>query len=82
MARGLSELQKSILIMAVQNKIIGFVAKKPPTAAQRHFAAEQGYRLVFLPMGQLTPSSLHRLRTMHLLAHRDLRDNAREYIGF
>ncbi|MHA2501940.1 MAG: hypothetical protein ACXAE3_03650 [Candidatus Kariarchaeaceae archaeon] len=64
------------------NKIIGFVAKKPPTAAQRHFAAEQGYRLVFLPMGQLTPSSLHRLRTMHLLAHRDLRDNAREYIGF
>jgi len=64
------------------NKIIGFVAKKPPTAAQRHFAAEQGYRIVYLPMGQLTADSLRRLRTMHLLAHRDLRDNAREYIGF
>ncbi len=64
------------------NKIIGFVAKKPPTAAQRHFAAEHGFRLVFLPMGQLTAASLRRLRTMHLIAHRDLRDNAREYIGF
>jgi len=64
------------------NRIIGFVAKRPPTAAQRHFAAEQGYRLVYLPMGQLTSQSLRRLRTMHLLAHRDLRDRAREYIGF
>ncbi|MHA2250790.1 MAG: hypothetical protein ACXAD7_10520 [Candidatus Kariarchaeaceae archaeon] len=64
------------------SKIIGFVAPKPPSAAHRHFASSNGFRIVYLPMSQLTKASMHRLRTMHLLAHRSLRDNAREYIGF
>ena len=64
------------------SKIIGFVAPRPPSAAHRHFAATNGFRVVYLPMSQLTKASMHRLRTMHLLAHRSLRDIAREYIGF
>ncbi|MHA2169572.1 MAG: hypothetical protein ACXAB7_06725 [Candidatus Kariarchaeaceae archaeon] len=64
------------------SKIIGFVAPKPPSPAHRHYAATNGFRIVYLPMSQLTKASMHRLRTMHLLAHRSLRDNAREYIGF
>jgi hypothetical protein len=64
------------------SKIIGFVAPRPPSAAHRHYAATNGFRIVYLPMSQLTKASMHRLRTMHLLAHRSLRDNAREYIGF
>lgn len=63
-------------------KIIGYISEKPPTIAQINFASTNGFRLIYLPMGQLTKSSLHRLRTMHLLADRSIRDLAREYIGF
>ncbi len=63
-------------------KIIGYISEKPPSIAQINFASTNGFRLIYLPMGQLTKSSLHRLRTMHLLADRSLRDIAREYIGF
>lgn len=64
------------------SKIIGFVAKKPPSPQVYSFAGSNGFRLIYIPLTQLTKLSLHRLRTMHLLAHRDLRDVAREYIGF
>ena len=67
--------------MALTN-IIGYISEKPPTIAQINFASTNGFRLIYLPMGQLTKSSLHRLRTMHLLADRSIRDIAREYIGF
>ena len=63
-------------------KIIGFISEKPPTISQINFASTNGFRLIYLPMGQLTKFSLHRLRTMHLLAAKSLRDIAREYIGF
>ncbi|MCY3411327.1 MAG: hypothetical protein INQ03_06790 [Candidatus Heimdallarchaeota archaeon] len=67
--------------MSLSN-IIGFVSPRPPTPAQRFFASHYGFRIVYIPMVQLSKSSMNRLRTMHLLANRSLRDDASEYIGF
>ncbi len=67
--------------MSLSN-IIGFISPKPPTAAHKFFASQYGFRLIYLPMMQLNKSSMNRLRTMHLLANRSLRDDASEYIGF
>lgn len=67
--------------MATTN-IIVLVSAKAPNAQQKYFAHTNGYKLVHIPMQQLTKASLHRLRTFHLLAHRSLRDIARYYLGY
>lgn len=67
--------------MSLSN-IIGFVSPKPPSPAHRHFAQYYGFRIVYIPMVQLSKASMNRLRTMHLLADRSFRDDAREFIGF
>lgn len=74
------------LIYAAMNmslsNIIGFVSPKPPSSAHRYFASQYGFRIIYLPMIQLTKSAMHRLKTMHLLANRSFREDAGEYIGF
>ncbi|MDH5644520.1 MAG: hypothetical protein OEZ01_00845 [Candidatus Heimdallarchaeota archaeon] len=83
--KGTKDLKTRLIYTAMNmslSKIIGFVSPKPPTPAQRHFASINGFRLVYLPMAQLTKVSLNRLRTLHLIAHKDLRDIAKDYIGF
>lgn len=62
--------------------IIGFVAPKPPSAAHRYFASQNGFKIIYFPLSQLSKASFHRLRILHLLAHKDLRDIAKEYIGY
>ena len=74
------------LIYAAMNmslsNIIGFVSPKPPSASHRYFASQYGFRLIYLPMVQLTKSAMHRLKTMHLLANHSFREDAGEFIGF
>ncbi len=65
-----------------RSKNILLVSPKPPSAIHRHFIESEGFRLLYHPMSTLPKSSMHRLRIMHLLAHPDLRDIAREYIGY
>lgn len=64
------------------SKIILLVSPRPPKAYHKQFVESEGFRLLYLPMANLSKSTLHRLRIFHLLAHPDLRDIAREYIGY
>lgn len=82
---GTDDLKTKLLYTAMNmatSDVIVLVAPRPPTAAHRYFVRSYGYKLLYIPMQQLTKASLHRLRTMHLLAHPDLREIARQYIGF
>jgi hypothetical protein len=84
-AHGLDDLKTKLLLTAMnmaRAKLIVMISPNPPTPNQKFLVTSSGFRLLYLPMEHLSKASLKRLRTFHLLAHRDLRDIAREYIGY
>jgi hypothetical protein len=60
---------------------IVYVAAKPPRAKVVGLARRTGRQIVYLPIGQLSPTTLRRLRVFHVLEGRAVRSYAREYIG-
>ena len=83
--QGFDELKYRLIYTAMHmslSNIIGYAAAKPPSSELKQFAAEYGFRILYLPMIQLSKASMNRLRTLHLLADKSLRDDANEYIGF
>jgi hypothetical protein len=61
-------------------KLVVHVAREAPGDRWRRYAAAQGKRIVHLPLGALSPVTLRRLRVVHLLAGRDKRAIARDYV--
>ena len=43
-------------------------------------AARMHLKIVYLPLGSLSPTTLKRIRVMHILSGSDKRNVAREYI--
>jgi hypothetical protein len=60
---------------------IVYVAAKPPRPKIVGLAKRTGRQIVYLPIGQLSPTTLRRLRVFHVLEGRSVRSYAREYIG-
>jgi hypothetical protein len=73
-----------VLIMAAvdysQEKLVAHVAARPPSEAMKRYAALQSKRLVHIPLATLSPQTLKKVRVMHLLAGREKRDLASQYI--
>jgi hypothetical protein len=61
-------------------KIVVHVAAEPPTDRIRHYAAVQGKQVTHIPLAALSPVTLKKIRVMHILAGKDKRDIARDYI--
>lgn len=57
-----------------------YVARKPPRPWFRQVAARMGKRLVYLPLGQLSPDTLKKVRLFHVLEGQHVRDYAADYI--
>lgn len=64
---------------AVQPLVV-YVASKPPRSALKSFAKRFGKKIVYLPIGQLSPITLNKLRIFHVLDGHDKRQIADEYI--
>jgi len=60
---------------------IVYVAAKPPRPKLVGLAKRTGRQIVYLPIGQLSPTTLRRLRVFHVLEGRSVRSYARDYIG-
>ena len=60
--------------------VIVYVAHKPPRSFFKHFAARFGKKIAYIPIGQLSPVTLNKIRTFHVLDGHDKRDIADEYI--
>ncbi|MFI0435308.1 MAG: hypothetical protein ACH350_06225 [Parachlamydiaceae bacterium] len=73
-----------ILLMAAIDyaikPIIVYVSSSPPRKILKNFAARFGKRIVYLPIGQLSPITLNKLRAFHVLDSHDKRSIADEYI--
>jgi hypothetical protein len=60
--------------------VIVYVASSPPRSALKSFAKRFGKKIVYIPIGQLSPVTLAKIRIFHVLDGHDKRDIAGEYI--
>jgi len=61
-------------------KYVVYVAAKPPRSIFRNIAARFGRTIVYIPIGQLSPVTMKKLRVVHVLDGYDKRENAKEFI--
>lgn len=73
-----------VLLMAAidyaQKPLITYVAAKPPRSLIKSFARRFGKKIIYVPIGQLSPITLNKLRTFHVLDGHDKREIAGDYI--
>lgn len=60
--------------------LVTYVAAKPPRTILKSYARRYGKKVVYLPLGQLSPVTLNRLRVFHVLDGRNKREIAGDYI--
>jgi hypothetical protein len=60
---------------------IVYVAAKPPRARIVRLARRSGRQIAYLPIGQLSPTALRKLRVFHVLEGRSVRAYAGKYIA-
>jgi hypothetical protein len=58
-----------------------YVASKPPRSQIKSYARRFGKKIIYLPIGQLSPITLKKLRIFHVLDGHDKRSIAAEYIN-
>ena len=61
-------------------RFVVYVAAKPPRTVFRSIAARFGRTIIYIPIGQLSPVALKKIRVVHVLDGYDKRKMAREYI--
>ena len=61
-------------------RYVVYVAARPPRSVFRNVAARFGRTIVYIPIGQLSPVTLKKIRVVHVLDGYDKRDVAKEYI--
>ena len=74
---------ETLLMAAIDYSVkplIVYVAAKPPRTFMKSFAKRYGKKVVFIPIGQLSPVTLNKLRVFHVLDGHDKRNVADEYI--
>ena len=62
------------------DRYVVYVAAKPPRSIFRSIAARLNRTIVYLPIGQLSPISLKKIRVVHVLDGYDKRTIAKEYL--
>jgi hypothetical protein len=62
------------------HRYVVYVAAKPPRTIFRAIAQRVGRTLIYIPIGQLSPVSLKRIRVVHVLDGYDKREIAKDYL--
>ncbi len=62
------------------HKYVVYVAAKPPRSVFRNIAARFGRTIVYIPIGQLSPVTMKKIRVVHVLDGYDKRESAKEYL--
>ena len=57
-----------------------YVAQKPPRSIFRNIAARFARTIIYIPIGQLSPVTMKKLRVVHVLDGYDKRESAKDYI--
>lgn len=78
--RSKSEVLLAAAIDYAVTPLIVYVAAKPPRSLLKSFAKRFGKKIVYIPIGQLSPITLNKIRAFHVLDGYDKRSIAGEYI--
>jgi hypothetical protein len=57
-----------------------YVAAKPPRSIFRQMAARLNRKIIYIPLGQLSPTKLKKIRVVHVLDSHKRREEAKQYI--
>ena len=57
-----------------------YIAAKPPRTMFRQLAARVNRKIVYIPIGQLSPTKLKKIRVVHVLDSYSRREDAKQYI--
>lgn len=57
-----------------------YVAAKPPRSIFKTLASRVGRTIIYIPIGQLSPVSVKRIRVVHVLDGYDKRETAKDYL--
>jgi hypothetical protein len=61
-------------------RFVVYVAAKPPRSVFKTVASRLGRKIIYIPIGQLSPVSLKKIRAVHILDGHDKRPIAKDYI--
>jgi hypothetical protein len=61
-------------------KLVAYVAAKPPRTIFRSIADRMGRKILYIPIGQLSPTRVKKLRVVHVLDGHHRREQAKDYI--
>jgi hypothetical protein len=80
----LAESKSERLLLAaldysVQRHVV-YVAARPPRSIFKTVASRAGRTIVYIPIGQLSPASLKKIRVVHVLDGYDKRELAKDYL--
>jgi len=80
----MAESKAEVLLLAALDytteRMIVYVAAQPPRSILYQLAGRMSLKIVYLPLGSLSPTTLKRIRVMHILSGHDKRRIAKEYI--
>lgn len=61
-------------------KFVIYVSSRPPRPYFQVLAGRYGKRIIYIPLAQLSPVMLQKIRTFHILSDKSVRDYAKDYI--
>ena len=61
-------------------RLVVYVAAKPPRSIFRSIAAQLNRRILYVPIAALSPAKLKKLRVVHVLDSYERREQAKEYL--
>jgi hypothetical protein len=79
-----AESKSERLLMAALDysveRFVVYVAAKPPRSIFRSIAAHLNRKILYVPIGQLSPTKMKKLRVVHVLDNYERRNDAKDYI--
>lgn len=63
-----------------RERVIVYAAARPPRSILHQIAARMERKILYLPLGTLAPSTLRKIRVMHVLSGHERREVAKDYI--
>jgi hypothetical protein len=80
----MAETKPEALLLAAldysRERVVVHVAPRPPRSILYQLAARFDRKILHIPIGTLSPSTVKKIRVMHVLSGHEKRDLARDYI--
>lgn len=79
-----AETKPERLLMAALDysveRYVVYIAAKPPRTIFRSIASHLGRKIIYIPLGQLSPTQLKKIRVVHILDGYKRRESAKDYL--